>query len=204
MSNKIATVEITSEETFDDFSELYKLENATTDVVAITDFQVDFQVTVTIEENEEVNEHVFNVRYLDDVTYDGMMAFTGYDMTCDEDTENLFDFLSDNDIKSDIFEEMEESAKTLARNMRDELIAKWVDDFIKDDIQADTKYQEIKNIAQKYEEEAKEEGCGIELCKIPFYAAVMRAEDILFQYKSNLIEDLIDDLDDLIDDLNDK
>ena len=117
------TLQVKNTEIFNDFAELYVLNNsANHNLTCLDGLIITFEVTITDDDDDySFKDKDFTIQFQSAERNNGMMAYNGYEMMCDGDvdeSQELIEFMDyDESFIDQLYEQAKERSKAVLNSM---------------------------------------------------------------------------------------
>lgn len=117
------TLTVNSVDIFDDYAETFVLNNsANYELDCLDGLTVTFEVTIDDSE-DPLNTHDFTIQMQSTERNNGMMAYNGYEMTCDgeaDESQELIEYMGyDESFLGELYEQAKKHSKSVLENLLD-------------------------------------------------------------------------------------
>ncbi|WP_350545858.1 hypothetical protein [Pseudoalteromonas sp. 5-MNA-CIBAN-0065] len=115
-------LQVNNTEIFNDFVELYVLNNAANHELDCLDgLIITFEVTITDDDEDSFKDKDFTIQFQSAERNNGMIAYNGYEMMCDGDvdeSQELIEFMDyDESFIDQLYEQAKERSKAVLNSM---------------------------------------------------------------------------------------
>ena len=115
-------LQVNNTEIFNDFVELYVLNNAANHELDCLDgLIITFEVTITDDDEDSFKDKDFTIQFQSAERNNGMIAYNGYEMMCDGDadeSQELIEFMNyDESFIDQLYEQAKERSKAVLNSM---------------------------------------------------------------------------------------
>ena len=112
------TLQVKNTEIFNDFAELYVLNNsANHNLTCLDGLIITFEITINDDDDDSFKDKDFIIQFQSTERNNGMMVYNGYEMVCDGDVDESQDLIEFMDYDESFIDQLREQSKEYSKDI---------------------------------------------------------------------------------------